>query len=472
MNLLAIVILVLFIVALSSLLTRVGLGYALARNIIDVPNHRSSHSSPIPRGGGFSVVLVFLAAAVILGVRGLLQPLETLGLLAGLAIAIVGAWDDCWNLPIRIRLPIHLATAAIAVFSFVEFRTLRIIFGGQLLALGAALLIWLALVWLVNLVNFMDGIDGLAGTEAVTVAGLCCGISVATHGMNAVAILYGVLAASASGFLIWNWHPAKIFMGDVASGFLGYCFGTLALLAVATHTLSAYVPLILLGVFIVDASFTLARRMLRRERWYAPHRSHAYQHLAGRFGHERTTLLVAGINLLWLAPWAVVAQWHPGYSLLCLVAAWTPLIVGAQLLRAGEAASPWASVEQMPSSVMRISRALGTSNLARVWTSTLMRLYRMMEHHGFVAKHVVLSILNFGCVYLALLTRFDGSIPNRWLRPLPVFALIWCLFQEAVLLLFRASRSHWRFTSAEEIPRLSAVAGLASITGGIAAAVV
>jgi len=85
----------------------------------------------------------------------------------------------------------------------------------------------LALAWLINLTNFMDGIDGIAGAEAVTVAGICCALSTMAHGVNVVALLFAVLAASATGFLIWNWYPVRIFMGDAGSGFLGFCFGAL-----------------------------------------------------------------------------------------------------------------------------------------------------------------------------------------------------------------------------------------------------
>ncbi len=177
----------------------------------------------------------------------------------------------------------------------------------------------MALAWLINLTNFMDGIDGIAGAEAVTVARICCALSTMAHGVNVVALLFAVLAASATGFLIWNWYPARIFMGDAGSGFLGFCFGALTLLAAFRSALSPF-PLILLGVFVIDASLTLAKRILRRDQWYAPHRSHAFQHLARRFGHECTTLFVIAVNLLWLAPGR---RWRSG-ARPTLCCAWLP----------------------------------------------------------------------------------------------------------------------------------------------------
>ena len=460
--------LALIAMAMSWYLTRVSLAIATDRKILDVPNQRSLHAAPTPRGGGASFVAVFLLATVILGALKLLAPLETIGLLCGFAVALIGYWDDCLDLPIGVRLFVQLAASLGAVCCLGVFHSLRTLLGGSAVAAGALLLLALALVWLINLTNFMDGIDGLAGTEAASVAIVCCAVTILAHGAGTVALLFAVLATSAIGFLLWNWYPAKIFMGDVGSGFLGYCFGVLTLLAVMRHRLSLFVPIILLGVFIVDASFTLLKRMLGGERWYAPHRSHAFQHLARHFGHERTTLLVAAVNLLWLAPWAVRAQWSPHTAPLCLAGAWAPLIVAVYLLRAGQSEGPWVRVEREASASVQAPRLLGPSSLYRTGGSTLSRLYALMERHGFVAKHLMLLGLHLGCVYLAFLMRFDGSIPAFWLACLPWIAVTWSLFQGTVLLLFRTSRSHWRFTSAEEIPSMVGVATLASMTGGVA----
>lgn len=458
----------LFLAALTAswYLTRVSLTFALEHKIIDLPNHRSSHCTPTPRGGGFSFVVVFLVAVSILGATHFLRPLETIGLLGGALIAVIGCWDDYVHLSIRIRLVAQFAAAAGAIFCLIGFHYFHQELGNMVLGLGAVLLVFLTLIWLINLTNFMDGIDGLAGSEAVTVASLCSVLSIMTHGVNAVALLYAVLAASAAGFLLWNWYPAKIFMGDLGSGFIGYCFGALALLASLHHDLSLFVPLILLGVFVIDASVTLAKRLLRGGAWYAPHRTHAYQHLAQRYGHERTTLWVTAVNLFWLAPWAALAEWHPAYSLLWLTSAWAPLIVAAHVLRAGDSLGPWKSAHS--TSQLQVPRLLEGAFLSRTGASTITGVYQFMEKNGFVAKHMLLLFLNYECVYLAFLTRFDGALPSLWIKPLPVIALLWSLCQGCVLLLFRFSRSHWRFTSAEEIPNMAGVSILGSIAGAIA----
>ncbi len=475
MNLLTLFCLVSAVAIVSAYLTRVALRVALERNILDLPNGRSSHTLPTPRAGGVALVFAFVGAVGVLGVCHLLSPLETVGLLAGVAIAMVGAWDDVVDLPVPLRLAVQIVACAVAALALVDYRSLRPAASGPLWA-GATLLlvwagVWVALVWMVNLTNFMDGIDGLAGAEAVTVGGLCCLFSVAAHGVNAPAMLFGVVAAAALGFLLWNWHPAAIFMGDVGSGFLGFCFGALTLLTAVRGELSVFVPLILLGVFLVDATYTLVSRMARGERWYAPHRSHGFQHLARRFGHERTTLLVVRVNLLWLAPCAAVAQRYPSYAWPCLFAAWAPLVVAAWWFGAGQPVNRWANREQVAGAGSG-TRSLGPVTLARTGASTVIRVYQLMEKHGFASKHIALTLLNCGCVYLAMFTRFDGHVPNPWLGQLPRIAVTWCLVQEIVLLLFKAGRSHWRFTSAEEIPALSAVAVLASVTGGIVVALV
>ena len=227
-----------------------------------------------------------------------------------------------------------------------------------------------------------------------------------------------------------------------------------------------FVPLILLGVFVIDASVTLAKRLLRGGAWYAPHRTHAYQHLAQRYGHERTTLWVTAVNLFWLAPWAALAEWHPAYSLLWLTSAWAPLIVAAHVLRAGDSLGPWKSAHS--TSQLQVPRLLEGAFLSRTGASTITGVYQFMEKNGFVAKHMLLLFLNYECVYLAFLTRFDGALPSLWIKPLPVIALLWSLCQGCVLLLFRFSRSHWRFTSAEEIPNMAGVSILGSIAGAIA----
>jgi Fuc2NAc and GlcNAc transferase len=150
---------------------------------------------------------------------------------------------------------------------------------------------------MLNLFNFMDGIDGLAGAEAASV-GAVAGALLLAGGRADLALIAFLISAAAVGFLGWNWPPAKIFMGDVGSGFLGYVFGVLSLLADRSGALPLALGLLLAGVFAFDATITLLRRMARRERWSQAHRTHAYQRLvqAGR-SHATVTAGVVILNL-------------------------------------------------------------------------------------------------------------------------------------------------------------------------------
>lgn len=463
MSALFLAILVCAIVSLSWLLTGAVRRIALHHNVLDIPTARSLHTIPTPRGGGLSIVLVFLTAVIVLFRIGAVTSQETVGLLAGCAVAIVGGWDDRVSLPIRIRLPIHFLSAATAFFSVLTLQPKPLLSMNSTESILVVVVILISLVWLINLTNFMDGIDGLAGTECLTVAGICCALSILSHGMGAMGLLYAALAAAAQGFLLWNWHPARIFMGDVGSGFLGYCFGVLMLIGGIHHTITPAVPIILLGVFIVDATYTLVNRILHKEAWYAPHRSHAYQHLAGRIGHARTTAMVAACNLLWLGPWAAIVQWHPKFALPCLLAAWTPLVVVAHFLGAGDSSGSW---ERRLADVP-FTAPIYIVKQPYISQKRVDQLRQYIRRYGFYGKHFVLSILNAGCLYMAVMTRYDGDLPHVWAHRLPKIALLWCITQAFVLLLFRASRSHWRFTAAREVPAVAGIALAGALAGGL-----
>jgi Fuc2NAc and GlcNAc transferase len=339
-----------FLLALA--LTKALERYALARGIIDVPNARSSHAVPTPRGGGLAIVAVFLTGVVLLSfLQSVPLPLAIALVSAGTVCAVVGFWDDQARLSASTRLAAHFIAAAIALAALGGVPAVQVagvtVLGGWPAQIVAAL----AIVWLLNLYNFMDGIDGLAGAEAVTV---CIGGAAISHwaGHPAAVIVCLLLAAASAGFLVWNYPPARIFMGDAGSGFLGAVFGVLAVDALHHSTVLFWAWLILLGAFIVDATVTLFRRLARRERVYEAHRSHAYQHAARAFGaHRPVTLGFAAINLVWLLPLAlgVAAGYLRGE--LALVVAWLPLVLAALRLRAGLPDAPL-----QPSSAIEPSR--------------------------------------------------------------------------------------------------------------------
>lgn len=310
--------------------------YALSRRLLDLPNARSSHSVPTPRGGGVAIVAAFLIGLPALFFLGLLEASLMWALLgAGGWVALLGFLDDHNHVPARWRLLGHFAGAVwvlcwLGGMPAIDLHGQRFELGwlGQALAL-------LGLVWLLNLYNFMDGIDGIASIQAVSV---CLGGALLywLHGEASLGWPLIFLGASVSGFLFWNFPPARIFMGDAGSGFLGIALGTFALHAgwVSADLLWAW--LILMGVFVVDATWTLLRRLARGERVYEAHRSHAYQFASRRFRkHLPVTITVASINLLWLLPVAtLVVLGHIG-GVWALLLSYAPLVMLAWYFDAG-----------------------------------------------------------------------------------------------------------------------------------------
>jgi len=328
--------------------------YALHKSLLDIPNHRSSHTIPTPRGGGLGVVMVFLAFLVIfkLFFNLYLNTQALIGLvIASLLIASIGFWDDHQPIPARWRLLVHLGAVFIALGFLPVFPEI-IIFNVVLnLSVVGYLFYGLFLVWLLNLYNFMDGIDGIASIEALSVSGSAA-LLLLLQGHVTAAIILILLFCCVAGFLVWNFPPAKIFMGDACSGFLGFILGLLAMISSFEGGLNLWVWLILLAVFISDASFTLGRRFLTGQVWYAAHRSHAYQHYAIRLqqqfeqqglettlartkAHRQVNLYLVLINLVWLFPLAMLASFYPFWGIVLTVIAFAPLLKLAHLLNAG-----------------------------------------------------------------------------------------------------------------------------------------
>lgn len=322
---------------LAALLTLLIRKLKLTRGALDIPNERSSHSVPTPRGGGLSIVIVVSVAAAGLLAWGALDRDLCFALVGGgAAIAVVGWLDDRASLRPKVRLGVHFAAALWALAWLGGLPPLQI--GEHSVALGVSgyLLGLLGIVWTLNLFNFMDGIDGIAASEAVFVALAGALIALYSGPSGAVATIALVFAAACLGFLLWNWPPAKIFMGDVGSGYLGYTIAVLALAAARENPVALLVWVILGAIFFVDATVTLVRRVARRERASEAHRSHAYQWLARRWGsHRSVTLATIAINVLWLLPCAFFAAAQPRFAGWIVVGALLPICIGALLAGAG-----------------------------------------------------------------------------------------------------------------------------------------
>jgi Fuc2NAc and GlcNAc transferase len=329
-------------VVAAALLTERVRAAALRRNLLDVPNERSSHRTPTPRGGGIAIVSVVVVALVLLALADpAWRGAGWLVAVAAVAVAAVGFIDDRRGVPASRRFAVHAAAVATMLVATRGFGGLDLpgLPDAPWLQFVAALV---ALVWLLNLFNFMDGIDGLAGMEAAFVSLGLAACVVLKDGTASHLVTLGLVCAGASiGFLVHNWPPARIFMGDVGSGFLGFMLGTLAVLAHREAQLSVWVPAILLATFVADATVTLLRRMARRERWYAAHRSHAYQWLSRRLGgHRPVTVGTLGVNLAWLLPLALLATRRPDLAGVAAALAYLPLLILVVLAGAGRPETP------------------------------------------------------------------------------------------------------------------------------------
>lgn len=318
-------------------LTQVTRGYALRFKLLDVPNARSSHAVPVPRSGGIAIVVVssvLLCLATTLGLMrwGLLSAIGG----GGLAIAIVGFLDDRWTVRPLARLIVHLGAAGWAAYWLGGLPAVQL--GEAILTPGwfGYVLIVIAVAGAANFFNFMDGIDGIAASEATFICWSGALVSCLLGVSSGSAIAAVIVGGASLGFLWCNWPPAKIFMGDVGSGYLGFTVAVLAVSCMREQPTAWIVWLMLAGVFLVDAVVTLARRLQRGEAAYEAHRSHAYQWLARRWNsHKRVTLAVIAVNILWLLPCGMLAALRPAMSDWLLPVALAPVVIAALLAGAG-----------------------------------------------------------------------------------------------------------------------------------------
>ncbi|WP_312739358.1 glycosyltransferase family 4 protein [Cedecea neteri] len=325
---------------LSFILTWCLRGYALKNNVIDVPNQRSSHSIPTPRGGGVAIVISMVIGLIALSLFHFISLSTMLSLIvAGGITAVVGFLDDHGHIAARWRLLMHFLAAAAGLFFLGSFPAVEI-FGYTFSAGWIGMVFGLIyLVWMLNLYNFMDGINGLASMEAIVFSLsslLVVWIAVPDALGSDASLSILLLGAAALGFIFWNFPNAKIFMGDAGSGFLGITIGLLALHIGLLDSKLFLAEMCLLGVFIVDATLTLLRRLLAGKKVYEAHASHGYQILARKYGsHKPVTLGALCINLIWLTPFAMLIASGAITGVVGLAIAWAPLLFVAWRCGAG-----------------------------------------------------------------------------------------------------------------------------------------
>lgn len=311
---------------------------ALKTNRLDIPNERSSHTSPTPRGAGLAVVIAFLLGLVALSIDNSISDDFFLTIaLPGLIVAIIGLLDDRGHLTsAKWRLLGHFACALLAVWLVGGLPELPLANSTIDFGLAGDIAAVVYLVWTLNLFNFMDGIDLITGVQTVTTsAGVAILLLISTE--SDLWKVFVVLTASIMGFLFFNLPPAKIFLGDVGSGFIGFTTAVVSLIVAKDEPLVAWAMIILLGVFVTDATITLVRRLMSRERVYVAHRTHAYQHLSKKLNrHLPVSLGVGAINLLFLLPIAWLVAESKIIPIFGLLIAYTPLAIVAALLNAGK----------------------------------------------------------------------------------------------------------------------------------------
>ena len=289
--------------------------WSLRRNILDVPNERSSHTQPTVRGGGLVIVLFCLAsyAFYTIFIGGNFQ----IGYLIGAVLIAFISWlDDLYSVSFVWRFLVHAAAAVLIVLTIGYFRELYVPFFSVInIGLFGSVLTLVWIVWLTNAYNFMDGIDGIAGMQALT-AGVGWVLIGKINGFESAGFYGGVIAFSSFGFLIQNWQPAKIFMGDVGSAFLGYSFAVLPLLAkndsVETSGKYQFLPIasvFLVWFFVFDTVVTFLRRLFNGEKVWEAHRSHLYQRMnIGGLSHQTVTIIygansiaIVCLTVIWMS---------------------------------------------------------------------------------------------------------------------------------------------------------------------------
>ncbi len=285
--------------------------------ILDHPNERSLHVAPVHRTGGLAILIGAFLAVLLSGSLGLLNEFSNVFILSAAVLLFISFLDDLRHVAIGIRFLTQALAAFLVCFYFLGIQ-----------------LIWLfpvaiALVWMINLYNFMDGMDGFAGGMSAIGFGF---FSLIAYQQGAIepALLCALIASASVGFLLFNFPPAKIFMGDAGSTLMGFFAGIAILYFHLENLLFAGLGVLLFSPFIIDATVTLLRRMYRGEKFWLAHRTHYYQRLVqAGWGHKATVLVEYGLMLLCggtvllvaqqpALQWPVMAGWLSGYAVIML----------------------------------------------------------------------------------------------------------------------------------------------------------
>ncbi len=280
-----------FLFLLSVTFTYFIKNYAIKKSLVDIPNDRSSHSVATPHGGGIAIAITWFIGISYLYYMDDINSSLYLALMVGIIISVVSYFDDLYELSAKLRLLIQALVAFFGLYFLGGFESFTFGLFSIENQFFTNIFAFFMIIWFINLYNFLDGIDGYAGSEA------------AFLGLAGFLLFGGahflVLVAAVLGFLIWNWHKAKIFMGDVGSTLLGYNIAIFTIYYANQEPLNLWIWIILFGLFWFDATLTLIRRYKNREKLSKAHRKHAYQRLTqAGWAHDRVVIYSILVNIL------------------------------------------------------------------------------------------------------------------------------------------------------------------------------
>ena len=306
--------------------------------MMDSPNERSSHAVPTPKGGGLGFFIVF--TIISLGFYSFLpnySPIVFPLLFGGPVVVALGWLDDRYSLPAVLRLFVHFLVAVL-IYGLVT--------QGFLLPLNISFLpdhFWINFVfcvlfiaWFINLYNFMDGVDGQASCTAIA-GSILMAVVAGIHGSYEISMIYCLIGYTVGGFLFHNWSPAKIFMGDTGSYFLGFLFASLALISKVHANVSFYSHIIIFGFFIFDTTYILFRRMLGGKPLFEAHQTFLFHKLMKKdWSHRRISTFYTMVMILWLFPLANLASIYDNWGMAIVTLAYFPLWIFAVYHQAGK----------------------------------------------------------------------------------------------------------------------------------------
>lgn len=312
--------------------------HAARMGLVQGPNERSSHTKPTPRGGGAAIAISIAASGALLAILG--EPTFWVTAILCFAIGLLGFTDDVVDLSPAVRFPLQGIILAALVLWTGPLPAIPLVPSFALEGWALAAIVVIVGLWWLNLFNFMDGIDGIAAAQAILVllGATTIWLMTDTESLDRPPFwLALVTAAAAFGFLLRNWPPARIFMGDAGSNSLAVVIFGIAVTTVAADALSYATWLVLPSAFIADATVTLARRSIRGERLWKAHRRHAYQQLSRSWGHRAVTMLYCCLTVCWSTPMAFLCQLNADWPWAYMIVAYLPVTLFVILVGGGAA---------------------------------------------------------------------------------------------------------------------------------------